>query len=543
MSNFIFPIELGGTGADNRSQALTNLLPIQEGKSGTVLTTNGSNAFWVDVTTLVVNIVQTSGQLTTSVMSQKAVTDRLNLKADLNDLRFDKGVTAFDWGDHSLAGYTSTTAGAGIRHNEDNDTFEVIYGRERNTAVEGDDPRLVHAVPDHRKICAGIGLIGGGDLTHCRTLSVVYGDTACTSVEGNDVRLFKGETAYEWGDHALAGYAMKDDAIYTAGRGLFKISTSFEVKYGSASGTATEGNDPRVNNGQTAFDWGDHSTCNYATESYVTQLINESSLVNVTVGAGLERKNDVITVKFGESAGTVAAGNDPRIANSVTKSSIKQVQGQSTTDIMSQKAVSDSLTAVANSFRHEIPAIEATFTKSSNKIVAPNIVNILNLEVGDVIRFENTTYNNKIFTVEHINNANDIVVNAVHANGVGPLSLTTESASLAKVTRLGKWFTAADSLGFDWVSPGNRLQNQPLTNPLPRAIKLLIVVRIPDEDAKTTSQVAVNGEIVSIYTHIGHSSNSENRAVYTHSVTVPPNGSYQLSNIGNAVIEKWAELR
>lgn len=44
------PINQGGTGATNATDALNNILPAQSGNNGRVLQTNGTNAAWVQAT-------------------------------------------------------------------------------------------------------------------------------------------------------------------------------------------------------------------------------------------------------------------------------------------------------------------------------------------------------------------------------------------------------------------------------------------------------------------------------------------------------------
>lgn len=44
---------------------------------------------------------------------------------------------------------------------------------------------------------------------------------------------------------------------------IFTKNTAFNKNFGTTANTVTEGNDSRVNNGQTAFDWGNHATAGY----------------------------------------------------------------------------------------------------------------------------------------------------------------------------------------------------------------------------------------------------------------------------------------
>jgi hypothetical protein len=125
----------------------------------------------------------------------------------------------------------------------------------------------------------------------------------------------------------------------------FSKNTAFNKNFGTTSGTVAQGNDSRINNGQTAFGWGNHATesylnasdlSGYATESWVTSqnygsgsggeenvqsdwnavsgdsfILNKPSLNFETSFS----KNTGFNKNFGTTAGTVAQGNDSRIFN------------------------------------------------------------------------------------------------------------------------------------------------------------------------------------------------------------------------------------
>lgn len=61
-------------------------------------------------------------------------------------------------------------------------------------------------VPLTRSLTAGTGLTGGGDLTANRSFSVNYGTAAGTAAQGNDSRINNGQTAFSWGNHANQSY-------------------------------------------------------------------------------------------------------------------------------------------------------------------------------------------------------------------------------------------------------------------------------------------------------------------------------------------------
>lgn len=68
-----------------------------------------------------------------------------------------------------------------------------------------DNPTL-NGVPNTRRIVAGTGLTGGGALNADRTLSVAFGTSSGTAVRGDDPRILNGLAAFAWGNHADAGY-------------------------------------------------------------------------------------------------------------------------------------------------------------------------------------------------------------------------------------------------------------------------------------------------------------------------------------------------
>jgi hypothetical protein len=236
------------------------------------------------------------------------------------------------------------------------------------------------------------------------TFSVKYGTTTGTAAEGNDSRINNGQTAYSWGNHASQGYltsmpahthnyenpltfastgsatvsrtgdtitigATDTNTTYSAGSGLTLSSTTFSANYGTTSGTVAQGNDSRINNGQTAYSWGNHASQGYLTSlpahnhdsSYdnygnwnlktdgvqreaigsngnldlragtnVTLSYTASGIVTInstggggegttySAGTGLSLAGTTFSVDYGTIAGTAAQGNDSRINNGQT---------------------------------------------------------------------------------------------------------------------------------------------------------------------------------------------------------------------------------
>lgn len=87
------------------------------------------------------------------------------------------------------------------------------------------------------KVTASTGLSGGGTLASDLSLSVKYGTAAGTAAQGNDSRINNGQTAFGWGNHASAGY-VKTDTTYTAGNGLTLSGTQFSLPV-AVTGTGT----------------------------------------------------------------------------------------------------------------------------------------------------------------------------------------------------------------------------------------------------------------------------------------------------------------
>jgi hypothetical protein len=66
---------------------------------------------------------------------------------------------------------------------------------------------------------------------------------------------------------------------------VFTKNTAFNKNFGTASGTVAQGNDSRIINGQTAYGWGDHASAGYALNSALSNYVPTSR--NITAGNGL----------------------------------------------------------------------------------------------------------------------------------------------------------------------------------------------------------------------------------------------------------------
>lgn len=105
------------------------------------------------------------------------------------------------------------------------------------------------------------------------------------------------------GDQTLSGLG---------GEPAFSKNTAFNKNFGTASGTVAQGNDSRINNGQTAYGWGNHASAGYVP---TTRTITAGTGLT---GGGNLTANRTINVNFGTSAGTVAEGNHTHPASAIT---------------------------------------------------------------------------------------------------------------------------------------------------------------------------------------------------------------------------------
>ena len=186
------------------------------------------------------------------------------------------------------------------------------------------------------QIKAGTGLTGGGTLEADRTLTVKYGNTAGTACQGNDVRLADARTPKP---HKATHQTGGSDAITPAdigaaaktiqikpgtgltGGGTLEADRTLTVSYGTAAGTACQGNDARLSNARTP-------TAHKAThKTGGTDALTPADIgavpttVQVIAGTGLSgggslAANRTLAVTYGTAAGTACQGNDARLTAS-----------------------------------------------------------------------------------------------------------------------------------------------------------------------------------------------------------------------------------
>ena len=173
----------------------------------------------------------------------------------------------------------------------------------------------------------------------------------------------------------------------------------------------------------------------------------------------------------------------------------------------------------------------ATFTQSTNNIALVGLGSI-GLEIGDVIEVTGTDDNDKLFTVEVITDADNVIVNQAHAGGTTTKSLVDETVS-ATVTLVAKWFNASLGLGQGWLLvTASRASGTTYTNSTNRA---LMVSEYNGGD--TSANLTIDGIRVEFSTDFATGNNSSVQGV------VPINGEYSITLTIPGDIDEWAELR
>ncbi|MCG4631839.1 phage tail protein [Bilophila wadsworthia] len=204
------------------------------------------------------------------------------------------------------------------------------------------------------QIKAGTGLTGGGTLEADRTLTVKYGNTAGTACQGNDVRLADARTPKP---HKATHQTGGSDAITPAdigaaaktiqikpgtgltGGGTLEADRTLTVSYGTAAGTACQGNDARLSNARTPTA---HKTTHKTggTDALTPADIGAvPTTVQVIAGTGLSgggslAANRTLAVTYGTAAGTACQGNDARLSNARTPTAHKATHKTGGTDAL-----------------------------------------------------------------------------------------------------------------------------------------------------------------------------------------------------------------
>jgi hypothetical protein len=234
-----------------------------------------------------------------------------------------------DLGDDERVRLTNLTNGQALIYNGTVGVFENVSLSVSN--VSG-------VVPTTRQVASGTGLAGGGDLSTDRTLSVLYGTTAGTAAQGDDVRLSDARTPLA---HATTHHTGGSDPLTAtnigaaeattqmiagtglSGGGTLEANRTFTVLYGTTAGTAAQGDDARLSDARTPTA---HASTHFTGGSDPINATNIGAVPEgrqVIAGTGLAGGGDLtadrtLSVLYGTTSGTAAAGDDARLSDART---------------------------------------------------------------------------------------------------------------------------------------------------------------------------------------------------------------------------------
>lgn len=339
MPNSIFdnippvPVERGGTGHKTAEEAINFLLNSGAVPAGKLLSSDGLELSWIDEEDAESGVSHTTGQDTDLVMSQGAISQHIASKLDAHYIP-EAGNIALSYGDHSTANYLPD----GTLNFEEspsvqtkNNSHNVVFGTGANSATAGDDWRFLSFADPSWSIESGCGLTVSGDLLSEICVDLNFGDEELSVLEGNDPRILNGQTAFDWGDHKLAGYKTAFELLaeaevdYTAGAGIYfehipEGKVLIHVEFGTDENTVLEGSDERLDINEEAYSWGDHKGVYFTKEptegflsiAEVYAIIAKMGDDHFSIGEGLHILNDMyqsISIDHGTEAGSALDGN------------------------------------------------------------------------------------------------------------------------------------------------------------------------------------------------------------------------------------------
>ena len=182
----------------------------------------------------------------------------------------------------------------------------------------------------------------------------------------------------------------------------------------------------------------------------------------------------------------------------------------------------------------------ATFNGTTQTINLTNVGNIT-LAIGDVIEVSGTTSNNKLFTVESIPNANQIVVNYEHRGTSTPVPskrLINETAT-ATIRLYNRAKNAPLGQGQGWCTPASgRLKNQTYSNYTNRVIQV-------NASMNGNTACEIQSTVDGISTGFNATYGASSEQTVSTSFPVPVGGNYSVSTADPAgdTIIRYTELR
>lgn len=227
--------------------------------------------------------------------------------------------------------------------------------------------------------------------------------------------------------------------------------------------------------------------------------------------------------------------NYPTNWDTVSYKPIVQTVGTSTTDLMSQKSVTDA-------FGQPSMTGSATLNGTTdNTLALTGIVTTLDLETGDVIRIQYTGYN-KLHSVESITNNNLIVVNYEHAGNRsnGSLKLVDQTDTVT-ITRIAKWHNAPIGMGQTWTNVASRNFATNFTNTTGRTMNVICSPNITTGGLEAILFGYIDGAIVQAISLPSHITAASYPIGYV-SLIIPPGSTYRV-DAANVLNIRWKELR
>lgn len=242
----------------------------------------------------------------------------------------DGQVLTRDSGSSSGLAWTST---AGAPPDADATTKGVLQlaGDLSGTAAAPTVPGLANKAATSTTISAGTGLTGGGDLSANRTISANFGTGAGTIAQGNDSRITGAEQTSNKG--AANGYAGLNSSTVVPsvqlGSGTADTTTFLRGDNTWASVPAAPVTSVAGKTGAVTLAKSDVGLANVDNTSDANKPVStaqqtaldskSNTSITISAGTGLTGGGDLsanrtISANFGTGAGTIAQGNDSRIA-------------------------------------------------------------------------------------------------------------------------------------------------------------------------------------------------------------------------------------
>ena len=158
------------------------------------------------------------------------------------------------------------------------------------------------------------GALSGTDWDNFNSKQPALGFTP-ENVANKATTLTASSTAYPNNNAVIAGLATKEPS--------FTKNTAFNKNFGTTAGTVAEGNDSRINNGQTAFSWGNHVNGGYA---FTTgSNINQSSFrTALGLGSNAYTSTAYLPLSGGTLSGNLNVNSTLRVGDNSYNSTIDQ---------------------------------------------------------------------------------------------------------------------------------------------------------------------------------------------------------------------------